>query len=141
MKNPDVWDNTQASQRKDLRYLARWKVALVFDNAPGTPIFQTFAIDLSVSGISAQHHSEEKVHTVLTLLLAPPPVDGINQKVIKLKAEVISSIPFRGGFRLGMKFIQDAQLDKLREIVREYADSGESLPSYPEGDDFPKLNF
>jgi hypothetical protein len=141
MKKSDVWDTVQASQRGSNRYLARWKVALVFDNATNKPIFQTLTNDLSASGISLQYHSEEKVHTILTLLLAPPPVDGINQKIIKLKAVIMSSIPFRGSFRLGMNFIQDAELDKLRECIGKYALSGESLPSDPAGDAFPKLFF
>jgi hypothetical protein len=141
MKKPDVWDNSQGSQRENKRYLARWKVALVFDNASHKPIFQTLTNDLSISGISLQYHSEEKVHTVLTLLLAPPPIDGIQQKIIKLRAVIMSSIPFRGSFRLGMSFIQNAELDKLRENIGRYALSDESLLSDPEGDSFPKLFF
>lgn len=53
----------------------------------------------------------------------------------------MSSIPFRGSFRLGMSFIQDSELDKLREKLGKYALSGESLPSDPEDDAFPKLFF
>lgn len=141
MTKPDIWDTAQGSQRGNNRYLARWKVALVFDNSTNKPIFQTLTNDLSASGISMQYHSEEKVHTVLTLLLAPPPIDSINQRIIKLKAVIMSSIPFRGSFRLGMSFIQDSELDKLREKLGKYALSGESLPSDPEDDAFPKLFF
>lgn len=141
MEKPDVWDTVHASQRGSNRYLARWKVALVFDNATKKPIFQTLTNDLSESGISLQYHTEEPVNTVLTLLLAPPPVDGANQKIIKLRAVIMSSVPFRGSYRLGMSFIQDAELDKLRESIGKYALSGESLPSDPEGDAFPKLFF
>ena len=141
MPKPDVWDSNQDSKRKNKRFLARWKVALVFDNATSKPIFQTLTNDLSMNGISMQSHSEEKIHTVLTLLLAPPPIDGVQQRIIKLKAVVMSSIPYRGGFRLGMSFIQDAELDKLQKKLGVYALSGESLPSYPEGDAFPKLLF
>jgi hypothetical protein len=97
METSDVWDNTPGSQRKGARHLARWKVMLVFDNATNKPTFQTLTHDLSLTGISVQYHSEEKAHTVLTLLLALPPIEGIPRKIIKLKAEVISSIPFRGG--------------------------------------------
>jgi hypothetical protein len=118
MKKSDVWDTVQASQRGSNRYLARWKVALVFDNATNKPIFQTLTNDLSASGISLQYHSEEKVHTILTLLLAPPPVDGINQKIIKLKAVIMSSIPFRGSFRLGMNFIQGISCVNVLESMR-----------------------
>ena len=142
MQAPDVWDNIPSSQRKNKRYLARWKVALVFDNATTKPIFQTLTHDLSMTGISVQYHSNEKLDTVLTLLLAPPPIDNIRQRIIKLKAQLISSVPFRGGFRLGLSFIQDAELDKLRGSIGKYVMSDDdSLSSYPEGEDFPKLNI
>ena len=142
MQATDIWDATPSSQRKNKRYLARWKVAIVFDNATTTPIFHTLTHDLSMTGISVQHQSTEKVDTVLTLLLAPPPIDAIRQRIIKLKAVIMSSIPFRGGFRLGMTFIQDAELDKLRGIIGNYvASDDDSLTSCSEGEEFPKLNF
>ena len=141
METSDVWDHTPGSQRKVTRYLARWKVALVFDNTTNKPTFQTLTHDLSLTGISVQYHSEEKAHTVLTLLLALPPIKAIPRKIIKLKAEVISSIPFRGGFRLGMTFIQDAELDKLRQSLEMYVVSDGSLYSDPEAEEFPKLNL
>jgi hypothetical protein len=141
METSDVWDNTPGSQRKVTRYLARWKVALVFDNTTNKPSFQTLTHDLSSTGISVQHHSEEKAHTVLFLLLALPPINGLPRKIIRLKAEVTSSVPFRGGFRLGMSFIQDAELDKLRQRLEMYVVSEGSLCSDPEADEFPKLNL
>jgi hypothetical protein len=141
MKTSDIWDNTPGSQRKVTRYLARWKVTLVFDNATNKPSFQTLTHDLSLTGISVQYHSEEKAHTVLTLLLALPPIESIPRKVIKLKAEVTSSVPFRGSFRLGMSFLQDAELDKLRQSLETYVVSDGSLYSDPETEEFPKLNL
>lgn len=141
MQTPDVWDNPPGSERKNKRYLARWKVALVFDNATSKPIFQTLTHDLSLTGISVQYHSNEKAETVLTLLLAPPPIDNIKQRVIKLKAVILSSVPFRGGFRLGMNFIQDAELDKLRASIGKYVTEDEESLVSPEGNDFPTLNF
>jgi len=141
METSDVWDSTPGSQRKVTRYLARWKVALVFDNSTKKPTFQTLTHDLSLTGISVQYHSEEKAHTVLTLLLALPPIKGLPRKIIKLKAEVTSSVPFRGGFRLGMSFIQDAELDKLRQSLDMYVVSDGSLYSDPEAEEFPKLNI
>lgn len=141
METSDVWDNTLSSQRKITRYLARWKVALVFDNATKKPTFHTLTHDLSLTGVSVQYHSEEKAHTVLTLLLALPPIEDIPRKIIKLKAEVTSSVPFRGSFRLGMSFIQDAELDKLRQRFEMYVVSDGSLYSDPEAEEFPKLNL
>ena len=141
MENSDVWDDTPSSQRKNVRYKARWKVALVHDPAAKIPIFQTLTHDLSLTGTSAQYHSEEEIPTCLTLLLAPPPVNGVSQRIIKLKATVVSSIPFRGGFRLGMTFIQDAELDKLREKFGDYIISEDTLASDPDADDLLTLNF
>jgi hypothetical protein len=141
METSDVWDNTPGSQRKVTRYLARWKVTLVFDSAANKPTYQTLTNDLSWTGISVQYHSEEKVHTALTLLLALPPIEGIPRKIIKLKAEVTSSVPFRGGFRLGMNFIQGDELDKLRQNLELYVVSDGSLYSDPEAEEFPKLNL
>jgi hypothetical protein len=68
MGTPDVWDSAPSSKRKGTRYLARWKVMLVFDSATNKPSFKTMTNDLSPTGVSIQYHSEEKAHTVLTLL-------------------------------------------------------------------------
>ena len=116
---------------------------LVFDNADNKPNFKTLIHDLSLTGLSVQYHSEVKAHTILTLLLSLPPLAlaGIPRKLIKLKAEVTSSIPFRGGFRLGMSFIQDAELDTLRQRLEMYIVSEDNLYSDPEADEFPKLNL
>ena len=141
MDTSDAWGNTPGTQRKDSRYLARWKVMLVFDNATNKPSFKTLIHDLSLTGLSVQYQSEVEAHTILTLLLALPPIESIPRKIIKLKAEVTSSIPFRGGFRLGMSFIQDAEVDLLRERFKMYVVSNDTLYSDPEAEEFPKLNF
>lgn len=141
METPDIWDDGPASQRKDRRYLARWKAALVFDHTTAKPIFHTLTHDLSMNGISVQYHAQEKVDTVLTVLLAPPPLDGVQQRIVRLKAKVVSSVPFRGGFRLGMNFIEDAELGKLRNNFEMFVATEDSLSSYPEGDAFPTLDF
>lgn len=141
METSDVWDYNPSSRRSGTRYLVSWKVMLVFDHATLKPTFQTLTHDLSLAGISVQHHSEEKVNTVLTLLLALPPIEDIPRKIIKLKAEVTSSRPYQGGFRLGMKFMQDAELEKLRQSIKIYVVSDGVLYSGPEADEFPKLNF
>lgn len=140
MEKSDVWDSIPVSRRKDRRYLARWKVMLVFDNATKKPTFQTLIHDLSLNGISVHYHSEEKAHAVLTLLLALPPIEGIPRKIIRLKAEVTSSKPFRGGFRLGMRFIQEAEIDKFRQRLEMYVVSADRLYD-PEAEEFPILNL
>jgi hypothetical protein len=141
MKTPDVWDETPRSQRTRNRYLARWKVALVFDSSANKPVYQTLTHDLSHTGTSVQYLTEEKINTALTLLLSPPPMDGVNQKIIRLKAEVKSCVPFRGGYRLGMSFIKDAESDKLPAILEMYAISDGQLASHPDADEFPTLNL
>ncbi|MDO8787650.1 MAG: PilZ domain-containing protein [Sulfuritalea sp.] len=139
MPTPDGWEEAQSSRREAKRYRARWKVALVFDGTPGKPMFKTLTHDLSMNGTSLQCDTNEKLNAVLTLLLRLPPMDGIPPRVVKLKSVVMSSMPFRGGFRLGLSFIQDSELDKLRAILGTLDLSGDSLPSDPEGDELPKL--
>ncbi len=141
MNTSDAWDDTPGSQRKDTRYQARWKVMLVFDSSAKKPNFQTLIHDLSLNGLSVQSHFELSVDTELTLLLALPPREVIPRKIIKLKAKVTSSIPFRGGFRLGMSFCPEAELEKLRLCFGMYVVSDVSLYSDPEAEEFPKLNF
>jgi len=135
----DVWEDADSSRRVAKRYRTRWKVALVFDSQTHKPIFKTLTHDLSMNGTSVQNDTDENINTVLTLLLLPAPIDGIPQRIVKLKAVVMSSMPFRGGFRLGMSFIQDPELDKLRAIIGKFDLSGDSLPSDSQGDALPKL--
>jgi len=142
MKSPDIWDNAPSSERQNKRYFARWKVAIVFANATSKPVFQTLTHDLSMNGVSMQYHTTEKLNTVVGLHLAPPPIDNVAQRIIKLKAVIVSSVPFRGGFRLGMTFIEDAELEKLRASIGKYISADkESLASHPDADAFPTLNF
>lgn len=139
MPSTDQWDEGPSVRRVAHRFRTRWKVALVFDGSPGKPIFKTLTYDLSMNGTSVQSDTDEPVHTVLTLLLMPPQTDGIPHKIVKLKSVVMSSTPFQGSYRLGMSFIQDPELDKLRAIMERFDLSGTSLPSDPEANALPKL--
>ena len=141
MEITDVWDDTPGSQRLGARYHARWKVMLVFANDTNKPTYQTLIHDLSLTGISVQYHSEVADHTILTLLLSLPPKDAFPRMVIKLQAEVTSSKPYRAGFRLGMKFIQDAGLDELRQRLNSFVVSEDNLYSDPEAEEYPILNL
>jgi hypothetical protein len=141
MKIFDAWNSFQSSQRKGKRYRARWKVTLELDSSSNKANFKTLIHDLSLNGISAQCHSAVKEHTILTLLLEIPPKEGAPRKIIKLKAEVKSSIPFRGSFRIGMSFIRDAELDSLLQHLEMYVVSDDSLYSDPEAEEFPQLNL
>jgi len=135
----DIWDDIQSSRREAKRYRTRWKVALVFEGSTGKPIFHTLTNDLSMHGASVQCATDEPIQSVVSLLLRPPPVGGTPPRVVKLKANVMSSRPFRGGFRLGLGFIHDSELDKLHAMLAELDLSGDTLPSDPEGDGLPKL--
>ena len=141
METVDAWNEVPHSQRKDTRYVARWKVMLMFDSASGKPAYKTLTHDLSMTGISVQYPAEEKVNSVLTLLLGLPPMDTIPRKLIKLKAQVTSARPFRGSYRLGMRFIQNAELDMWRQCIDSYVASDGSLCPDPEAEGLPTLNF
>ncbi|MCX7165790.1 MAG: PilZ domain-containing protein [Rhodocyclales bacterium] len=140
MPTSDAWEDFQSPRREAKRYRTRWKASIVFDGSPGKPIFKTLTLDLSMNGTSLQSDTDEKIHTVLTLLLLPPPIDGIPQRIVKLKSVVMSSMPFRGSFRLGMSFIQDPELDRLRALLGKLDLSGDSLPSDQQEDSLPKLS-
>jgi len=119
------------NRRKDKRFEARWKVAMVFNASEKKPIFHTLTHDLSIHGTSVQSATDEKHNTVLNLLLIPPALNGVQQKVVKLRGVVASSRPFRNGFRLGFNFVHDAELEKLWHILNGLDLSGDALPSDP----------
>jgi hypothetical protein len=139
MQEIDLWDNVLLSKRGAKRFRTRWKVALVFDKSNGKPIFQTMTHDLSTDGTSVQSDQDCELNTALTLLLKPAPIGGVAQKIIKLQSVVMSSMPFRGGFRLGLRFIDDPEVAKLREVLERLDLSGDTLPSDAESDGLPKL--
>lgn len=119
-------------RRKAKRYQACWKAALAFDRITSKPIFHTLTHDLSLNGTSVQNPTDEAVDTLLTVLLVPPVLDGIPQKVIRLKAVIMSSRPFRSGFRLGLSFVHDIELETLRVLLEKLDLSGEIIPSEPD---------
>lgn len=119
-------------RRKTKRYKARWKAALAFDRSTNRPIVHTVTRDLSMSGTSVQNQTDEAINSLLTLLLVPRATDGAPQKILKLKAAVMSSTAFRNGFRLGLSFIPDDELSKLRAFLERLDLSAESLPSEPD---------
>lgn len=121
----------QPNRRKAKRYQTNWKVALVYNPPLKKPVFHTLTHDLSVNGTSVQSATDEAINTVLNLLLIPPSLPGLEKKVIKLKAVVMSSRPFRNGYRLGFNFVQDVELEKLRATLNSLDLSGDTLPSGP----------
>lgn len=135
----DIWEDAPSSRRVATRYRTRWKVALVFDSSTGKPTFKTLTHDLSLSGTSVQKDTDEKIDTHLIVLLLPPPINGTPEKIIRLKSVVMSSLPFRGGFRLGLRFVPDPELDKLKAVFGKLDLSGDSLPSDSENEGLPQL--
>ena len=119
----------QDNRRQHKRFHARWKTAIAYSTSDKKPIFHTLTHDLSVNGTSVQSDTDERKESLLTLLLIPPEINGVAQKVIKLKTVVMSSRPFRNGFRLGLNFIHDAELEKLWKILNSLDLSGDALPS------------
>ncbi len=139
MAERDVWDESASTRRAAKRFRTRWKVALVFERSSGRPIFHALTYDLSATGTSVQCGTSEPVGSSLTLLLRPPPLPGIPQGVIKLQARVVSTMPFRGSFRLGLVFADDAELAKLGQVLGQLDTAKDSLPSDPEADRLPTL--
>jgi len=119
-------------RRKTKRYQARWKAALAFDSAANKPIAHTLTHDLSMTGASVQSHDDEALNTVLVVLLVPPVLERVPQKILRPRAVVRSSRPQKSGFRLGLNFVHDDELVKLRAILEMLDLSGESLPSEPD---------
>ena len=119
-------------KRQDKRFEARWKTAIAYSATEKKPIFHTLTHDLSVNGTSVQSNTAEKKDSLLTLLLIPPEINGVAQKVIKLKSVVMSSRPYRNGYRLGLNFIHDPELEKLWAILNNLDQSGDALPSDPD---------
>ena len=120
-------------QRESPRYLVRWKIALVFDEAENKPIFHGRSFDLSLHGTAM--HTRHNVFTAarVTVLLAPPPLHrGGIKKVIEIQARQVYSV-YSGAtscFRLGLQFIKfkDDGLALLKERLTHHQ------PSYFKGD-------
>jgi len=109
-------------RRKFRRYPARWKVAVVFDKADGKPTLHTHTLDLSVGGAAIVASLGDLTGLVVTLLLARPVRPGAETpKVIKLRAQVVSSVhvPSMSGYRHGLRFVpsKDDDLNVLAGII------------------------
>jgi len=123
----------QDRRRKFKRYPARWKVAVVFDKAAGKPILHTDTHDLSIGGTAIASAHADLTGALVTLLLARPVRPGAEPaKLIKLKAQVVSSVhvPAMSGFRHGLRFVpaKDDDLSVLAGIINA-AESGRRGPA------------
>jgi len=108
-------------RRKHKRYPIRWKIAVVFDRALARPILHTETFDLSAGGGAIRTDYGDLTGTIATILLAMPGLnEGETQKMLRLSAKIVSSVPAPGsaGYRHGMSFVNippegDAQLEQL----------------------------
>ena len=89
--------------------MVAWKIALVFDEAVGKPIFQGRTFDLSLNGTAMLTHNNVFTNAPVTVLLAPPPLskEG-SREVIEIQARQVYSVYFgaKSCFRLGLNFIK-----------------------------------
>lgn len=125
-------------RRKSRRYPVRWKTALVFDKADNRPIFHTQTQDLSVGGTAVYSERGDLEGTTVTVMLArPAPPGGEMPKMLKIRAQVVSSVfvSSKGAYRVGLKFIpsSDDVVGVLSEVLNasepEAAESASTAPA------------
>lgn len=117
-------------RRKSMRHPVRWKVAVVFDKADGKPILHTETRDLSAGGAAIHSNYSDLTGSMVTLLLAQPTrQSGEAPKMLKIRAQVVSSVqsPSISGFRHGLRFEQSK--DGALEILAEILGAAESAQS------------
>lgn len=112
----------QAERRRgSSRYPLRWKAAVVFDGPQNKPIVHTQTQDLSVVGAAILSEHGDLTGSLVTLLLAYPARKGEAPKVLKVRAQVVSTVrtPGMNHYRHGLSFISapDDGLDVLAEIL------------------------
>ena len=117
--------------RKSKRFPVRWKAAVVFDKAAGKPILHTETLDLSTGGAAIHGKYADLTGTSIILLLAQPPRgDGETQKMLKIRARVVSTVQTspEPAYRLGLSFVRtpDDGLDSLAEFLKLLNDADAS---------------
>lgn len=84
---------------------------MVFDKADGKPLLHTDTRDLSIGGAAIVSSYADLTGSQVTLLLARPArPDAQPPKLIKLRAQVVSSVhvPAMSGYRHGLQFVPSA---------------------------------
>ncbi|TAN52710.1 MAG: PilZ domain-containing protein, partial [Betaproteobacteria bacterium] len=95
----------QAERRRgSSRYPLRWKAAVVFDGPQNKPIVHTQTQDLSVVGAAILSEHGDLTGSLVTLLLAYPARKGEAPKVLKVRAQVVSTVrtPGMNHYRHGL---------------------------------------
>lgn len=113
---------TKDRRRKSRRYSVSWKTAVVFDRADNRPVFHTQTQDLSVGGTAIFSERGDLVGSTVTVLIdRPAGSEGEVARMIKMRAQVVSSVFVRAksAYRLGLKFLpsSDDALNALAEVL------------------------
>lgn len=98
---------TSVDHRNAERYLVRWKIALIFDEAEHKPTYHGRTHDLSLSGTGMVTDTNVFSESPVVILLAPPPLyESHRQKVIEIKARQVYCVYSNAlsGFHLGFQF-------------------------------------
>lgn len=118
-------NNTTVNHRNNDRYLVRWKIAVVFDDAEKRPTFHGRTDDLSLSGTGMHTDLNLFATMPVVILLAPPPlVVGQPLKLIEIQARQAYAV-YSGAascFRLGFEFIKfkDDGLTTLKDQLKHH---------------------
>lgn len=95
--------------RESSRYLARWRIAIVFDEMENRPTIHGYTHDLSLNGVSVHTDHTVVSSTPVTVLLSPPMAyEGERQKLIEIRSKLAYSV-YSGSnfcFRVGLNFIK-----------------------------------
>lgn len=95
--------------RESSRYLARWRIAIVFDETENKPTIHGYTHDLSLNGVSVHTDHTVVSLTPVTVLLSPPMAqEGERQKLIEIRSKLAYSV-YSGSnfcFRVGLNFVK-----------------------------------
>jgi hypothetical protein len=123
-------------RRKSKRYKVKWKAAVVFDPTAKKPIVHTQTQDISAGGVAIHSEHGDLTGTVVTLLLAQPPMmPGDPPKMMKVKARVVCTFqtPGTAGYRHGLSFERAPGdgLDDLETMLQLHAPEEEPMEKQP----------
>ena len=107
---------------------------MVFDKAVGKPILHTQTQDLSPDGAAIHSEDEDLKGSLVTVLLAQPPLhEGETPRMMKVRARIVSSMraPKTAGFRHGLSFLRSPGdgLDFIESLLKTSAPAGGGDPA------------
>lgn len=99
---------------------------MVFDKAVGKPVLHTQTQDLSSDGAAIHSEDEDLKGSLVTVLLAQPPLhEGETPRMMKVRARIVSSTraPKTIGFRHGLSFLRSPGdgLDFIESLLKAAA--------------------